>query len=237
MTLALTRLTVQEGAASCGFNANIASPSIGEIRAAYTDINGFPLVGYFPTLKSSSASTALVATADTNGAANQSVVTMFHPDSSQTAGSDLYCGEAAGTATMSATSAPGEMSGASSPCVSGITNTCFTRTAVLTVTGVPATIALTASPPAIPCDGTSTSTVTAKVTDSAGNNVVDGTAVTFSVVALGTANPINTTTTGGTARSVITPLENGESGVAVTVTSGAAGFTDQHRLHDGARER
>ncbi|MDE3095983.1 MAG: hypothetical protein KGK07_08280, partial [Chloroflexota bacterium] len=92
----------------------------------------------------------------------------------------------------------------------------------VTVTGAPATIALTASPAAIPCDGKSTSTVTAKVTDSAGNNVVDGTSVTFSVVALGTANPINTTTTGGSASSVITPLSGNTAGTVVTVTSGSA---------------
>ncbi|MDE3097389.1 MAG: hypothetical protein KGK07_15485, partial [Chloroflexota bacterium] len=92
----------------------------------------------------------------------------------------------------------------------------------VTVTGAPATIALTASPAAIPCDGTATSTVTAKITDSAGNNVVDGTSVTFSVVALGTANPINTTTTGGSASSVITPLSGNTAGTVVTVTSGSA---------------
>jgi hypothetical protein len=87
---------------------------------------------------------------------------------------------------------------------------------------VPAAIALTASPAAIPCDGTSTSTVTAKVTDSAGNDVVDNTPVTFSVVALGTANPINTTTTGGSSTSTITPLSGGTAGVVVQVTAGDA---------------
>jgi hypothetical protein len=92
--------------------------------------------------------------------------------------------------------------------------------ASLTVVGLPANVVLTAAPAEIACDGSATSTVTATVTDSAGNNVADGTAVNFTVVALGTANPINTTTTDGKASSVITPLSNSSAGVTVIVTSG-----------------
>jgi hypothetical protein len=62
--------------------------------------------------------------------------------------------------------------------------------------------------------------VTAKVTDSAGNNVADGVPVSFSVVALGTANPINTVTKDGMASSVITPLSNSSAGTTVIVTAG-----------------
>jgi hypothetical protein len=64
--------------------------------------------------------------------------------------------------------------------------------------------------------------VTATVTDADGNAVANGTGVTFSVVALGTANPINTTTTGGTASSTITPLSGATAGVTVIVTAGSA---------------
>jgi hypothetical protein len=92
----------------------------------------------------------------------------------------------------------------------------------ITVVGEAATVALTASPAAIACDGTATSTVTATVTDSEGNNVANGTSVTFSVVALGTANPINTTTTDGTASSTITPLSGATAGVTVIVSAGDA---------------
>jgi adhesin/invasin len=90
----------------------------------------------------------------------------------------------------------------------------------LTVGGVPSSNVVTASPSSIACDGTQTSTVTAKVTDSAGNNVADGVPVNFSVVALGTANPINTTTKDGIATSVITPLSNSSAGTTVIVTAG-----------------
>ncbi len=90
------------------------------------------------------------------------------------------------------------------------------------VVGAPATIALTASPAAIACDGTQTSSVTAKVTDSGGNNVANGTSVEFSVVALGTANPITTTTADGSASSTITPLSGATAGVVVLVTAGDA---------------
>ncbi len=99
----------------------------------------------------------------------------------------MVCGDTAGSATLSS-KIPGAQIGESGT---------VTKTLDFTVTGVPANIALTADPAAIACDGTATSTVTAKVTDSAGNDVVDNTGVTFSVVALGTANPIQTTTTGG----------------------------------------
>lgn len=92
----------------------------------------------------------------------------------------------------------------------------------VTVVGEPATVALTADPAAIACDGTQTSTVTAKVTDSDGNNVANGTSVEFSVVALGTANPITAKTTDGAASSTITPLSGATAGVVVLVTAGDA---------------
>lgn len=96
-----------------------------------------------------------------------------------------------------------------------------TDSADLTVVGLPADMTLTAAPAEIKCDGTQTSTVSAKVVDSAGNNVANDTEVTFTVVALGTANPINTTVTDGMASSVITPLSNSSAGVTVIVTAGS----------------
>lgn len=92
----------------------------------------------------------------------------------------------------------------------------------VTVVGAPAAVALTASPAAIACDGTQTSSVTAKVTDSEGNNVANGSGVEFSVVALGTANPITASTTDGSASSTITPLSGATAGVVVVVTAGDA---------------
>jgi hypothetical protein len=92
----------------------------------------------------------------------------------------------------------------------------------IAVVGEPANVALTASPAIIDCNGTATSSVSATVTDSDGNNVTNGTNVNFSVVALGTANPINATTTDGVASSTITPLSNAVAGVTVIVTAGSA---------------
>ena len=92
----------------------------------------------------------------------------------------------------------------------------------LTVVGPAANVTLTASPAQIACDGSQTSTVSATVTDSEGNNVANGTSVTFSVVALGTANPINATTTDGVATSTITPLSGATAGVTVVVSAGDA---------------
>jgi hypothetical protein len=92
----------------------------------------------------------------------------------------------------------------------------------ISVVGDPANVALTASPAIIDCNGVATSTVSATVTDADGNNVTNGTNVNFSVVALGTANPINATTTDGVASSTITPLSNAVAGVTVIVTAGDA---------------
>lgn len=97
-----------------------------------------------------------------------------------------------------------------------------TASADITVVGPASTITLTAAPAQIACDGSQTSTVTAKVSDASGNPVADGTSVTFSVVALGTANPITAKTTGGTATSVVTPLSGSTAGVTVVVSSGGA---------------
>jgi hypothetical protein len=90
----------------------------------------------------------------------------------------------------------------------------------LTVGGVPSSVNVTASASSIKCDGSQTATVTAKVTDDDGNNVADGVPVNFSVVALGTANPINTVTEDGEASTTITPLSNSSAGVTVIVTAG-----------------
>jgi hypothetical protein len=90
------------------------------------------------------------------------------------------------------------------------------------VVGEPANVALTASPAAIDCDGAATATVSATVTDADGNNVADGTDVNFSVVALGTANPINDDTAAGVASSSITPLSGAVAGVTVIVSAGDA---------------
>jgi hypothetical protein len=95
-------------------------------------------------------------------------------------------------------------------------------TVEITVVGEPAAVALVAAPTAIACDGSQTSTVTATVTDSDGNPVADGTNVNFSVVALGTADPINADTVDGVASSTIRPLSGATAGVTVIVTAGDA---------------
>ncbi|HLB22684.1 MAG TPA: hypothetical protein VJP07_01175 [Dehalococcoidia bacterium] len=95
-----------------------------------------------------------------------------------------------------------------------------TSTQDLTVGGAPSALALTAQASTIKCDGSEKSTVTVKVTDSDGNDVADGVPVNFSVVALGTADPINTVTKDGQASTVVTPLSNSSAGVTVIVTVG-----------------
>jgi hypothetical protein len=211
--LAVSKDTIQEGntAAACTSASSTSLPTVGLATATYTDINGNALVGYAVDFNSSSASKLAVAPTATDTAAPITITSMAQTDGSMSA-QEKYCGIAAGTANVTATAAATVISG---------TTASVTRTSSITVTGVPAAIALAAAPASIECNGTNTATVTATVTDSAGNNVVDGTSVTFSVVALGTANPVTTTTTGGTASSVITPLSGTVAGTVVTVSAGS----------------
>lgn len=88
------------------------------------------------------------------------------------------------------------------------------------VVGTPADVALSVDPATVACDGTSSATVVATVTDAGGNPVVNGNAVDFDVQVLGTANPVSSTTADGKAQSVITPLSAGVAGVSVVVTAG-----------------
>ncbi|MHB8685362.1 MAG: Ig-like domain-containing protein [Dehalococcoidia bacterium] len=98
------------------------------------------------------------------------------------------------------------------------------------VNAIPAKLTLTADPPSIPCDGTTTSTVSAALADAAGNPAISGTAVSFSSPILGTANPLSTTTNDkGIATSVITPLSSGQAGTTVVV-SVAVGGVNQTNL-------
>jgi hypothetical protein len=210
LTLADNKTTIQEQAGGCGLTSDGSAPGRATAVVTYTDINGTPLAGYGPTVATSATSVMLVGNAGATGAQQQAVTTMVHTDG-KTAGEDVVCGVTPGVATLSATTVGAE--------IEGIVGT-VTRTAQITVTGLPANLALTASPALITCDGPQTSTVVATVTDSNGNGVVDGTPVNFSVVSEGTANPINTTTTGGSASSTITPFL-GANGVFVVVTAGA----------------
>ena len=88
----------------------------------------------------------------------------------------------------------------------------------ITVIGAPDAMTLMASPAAIACNGTTTSTVSAELVDSEGNPVVDGTDVRFDVVALGISDPITATTVDGAAKSTITPLSGVSAGVVVLVS-------------------
>jgi adhesin/invasin len=131
-----------------------------------------------------------------------------------TAAFAVVCGgEDTGTGTVTATIDPNGTAGDSDDEDASVD---------IEVVGEPDAVALTASPAIIDCNGTATSSVSATVTDADGNNVADGTNVNFSVVALGTANPINATTTDGVASSTITPLSNAVAGVTVIVTAGDA---------------
>ncbi|MBI5287462.1 MAG: hypothetical protein HY873_00650 [Chloroflexi bacterium] len=85
--------------------------------------------------------------------------------------------------------------------------------------GAPATIELTAEPQALVCDGVQPSRVSARVLDVDGLPVADGTEVRFSVVTLGTADPIDSTTVDGLAATSVVALGSGV-GVVVNVTAG-----------------
>ncbi len=93
-----------------------------------------------------------------------------------------------------------------------------TDVTTITVLGGPTTVALSVAPTSIVCNGTNSAVVSATVTNADGKPV-PGVAVQFEVVALGTANPINTVTdANGVAKSTVTPIGNVTAGVTVVVT-------------------
>jgi hypothetical protein len=204
VTVVGSKTTIQEQAASCAITDSITAPTRAGVLGTYTDINGNSLVGYGGTGSWSSSSPSLMKVSLTAD------VSMVLTDGTTIADYNVICGVAPGSPTLTVKTGGPEVVGTGA----------VTRTQAITVTGVPAAIALTADPATIACDGSATSTVTAKVTDSAGNNVVDNTPVEFDVVALGTANPIQAKTTDGTATSTITPLSANVAGTTVIVKSG-----------------
>ena len=73
------------------------------------------------------------------------------------------------------------------------------------VAGSAASIIVTSDPSSIIADGVSTSTITATVRDAKGNNVADGTVVTFNITkGSGTISPTSITTTNGIANATLT---------------------------------
>ena len=99
-----------------------------------------------------------------------------------------------------------------------------TSTRTPTVTPNSASIALTASPAEIVCDGVNSTTVTAKVTDAQNDNVIDGTPIAFFAESLGTTDPQDTHTINGEASSNVTPFPEAATagGMTVVVMSGLA---------------
>lgn len=200
----LDKDTVQTDTGDCGDDADVTDAGqIGDVdktfvQAVVTDNDGTELTRITIAFSSSDDDVAFVA--------DDTAVTVDAGDVGIAAFAVICGGDETGTATIEADEAIDDEQ----------------STVEITVVGEPAAVALTASPAAINCDGVTSSTVTATVTDSEGNNVANGTGVNFSVVALGVADPINTSTAGGVATSEITPLAGGIAGVTVIVTSGDA---------------
>lgn len=85
----------------------------------------------------------------------------------------------------------------------------------MTVQGAPTDMVLSANPPSITCDGVTSSTISAALTDAAGKPVVNGNRVHWQVRALGAVSSLRSTTTDGSATTVLTPLDGATGGVVV----------------------
>lgn len=85
--------------------------------------------------------------------------------------------------------------------------------------GPPDRVELSAEPQVLVCDGVQESVVTARVFDENDVPVSDGINVRFNVVAIGTANPIDTETVGGVATTTIVGVGSGV-GIVVNVAVG-----------------
>jgi adhesin/invasin len=195
---------VSPGTTTCALTAAESAADIAHLHATVLDSAGTALTGVTVTFSSGAPTRVKVAAATVlsadNGTDNEAL--------------NVACG----------VTAKGDAIITASICLANCglgTQVNASKTVTITAVGVPAKVDLKADPAQIACDGSASSTVTATVTDSDGKNVADGTAVTFSVVALGTANPINATTKAGVATSKITPLSVGVQGVTVVVSAGS----------------
>jgi hypothetical protein len=83
----------------------------------------------------------------------------------------------------------------------------------LTVKDPPTSMALSASPASLACDGVNSSTISAALTDADGENAVNGNRVHWETKALGTVNPLESGTGDGVATTVLTPLDGVTGGV------------------------
>jgi hypothetical protein len=97
---------------------------------------------------------------------------------------------------------------------------------VALVDATPAYLTATAKPKQIPADGTSTSTITAVVSDAQHNPVPDGTVVTFTT-SLGVVGPAAAETTNGTATATLT---SGTTAGTATITVKAGMLTVRVRV-------
>ena len=121
------------------------------------------------------------------------------PDDSGVVTVSLIAGTTAGVAIVTASATSG-------------TST-LTQSVMVTIGGKTGTIVLTANPGTIPPDGTSSSAITATVTDNAGNPVEEGTEVTF------TTSLAGTTFRNGT-QTITVPIENAAGTVTVSMIAG-----------------
>ncbi|MCP4579673.1 MAG: hypothetical protein GY846_25665 [Deltaproteobacteria bacterium] len=122
------------------------------------------------------------------------------PDDSGVVTVSLIAGTTAGTAIVTASATSG-------------TST-LTQSVMVTIGGKTGTIVLVANPGTIPPDGTSSSAITATVTDNAGNPVEEGTDVTFKV-----ENLADVTFRNGT-QTITVPIENASGSVTVSLIAG-----------------
>ena len=121
------------------------------------------------------------------------------PDDTGVVTVSLIAGTTAGVAIVTATATSG--------------TSALTQSVMVTIGGKAGAIVLTANPGTIPPDGTSSSAITAAVTDNAGNPVEEGTDVTF------TTDLTGTTFRNGT-QTITVPIENASGTVTVSLIAG-----------------
>jgi len=218
LTLSATKGTIQEGAADedCAlvdFTSAIAKPQISGLMAEVVDEDGTALTGIQVAWGSSdnhNVHFALVQNGPDQG--EQTVNTISLSSGGVVAAPNLGCGGDTGMAT--ATAAVLEWDGG------GLVPTNIDDETDVTVIGVPASMTLNATPPAMVCDGINSSVVTATLRDSLGNLVADGTPVHFSVQGPAVVNPIWASTIDGVASTTVTGLSGIVVMLPVSVTSG-----------------
>lgn len=161
-----------------------------------------------------------------NCAIGNGVVINFTTTSGTLSASSAAIAGGAGQATVDLTSTSSNGSATVTATWTNGTTTVSNTTTVTFSSGLPSTVTVTSDRTKVAADDTQTTTISATVKDSAGNNVNDGVTVNFAITSgTGTISAASATTTGGIASVTLRSNTKGDVTVTATAATGTGSGT------------